>query len=283
MQAAKCLELRISADCIGEEDFAALAESFHTLGLSLETDAASGISTHVAWFGVEDDEPLQKARLSAAARLAGIPAQAISIRELAEQDWTTAWQQDWHGQNIGDALWVRPSFCPPPPAGLVDIVLDPGMAFGTGTHPTTRLCLAAIERICRRQAPASLLDMGAGSGILAIAALKLGVASALAIDMEADAVAACRSNASINGVDMRVEAGDRPPGQRFDLVVANILAGPLIDMAPSLAGCVGDTLILSGLLDEQTDMVCAPYLKEGLSVERTDSENGWAAIALRRP
>jgi len=282
MQAAKCLELRISADCLVEDAFNELTESLNSLGVSFETDAASGFSTYVAWFEASEDEQQQRARITSAALLAGVPPKAIAIHVLSEQDWSTAWQKDWHGQPVGNSLWVRPSFCPSGPVGNVDIVLDPGMAFGTGSHATTRLCLMAVERICRDKPPATLLDMGAGSGILAIAALKLGAGSALAIDMEEESVAACKTNAKMNDVSMQVERGSVPPEQAFELVVANILAGPLIDMAASLSACVGSTLVLSGLLNSQIEAVSKPYLDAELTIERVDSEGEWAAITLHR-
>jgi len=282
MQAGKCLELRISADFMSEDDFFTFAELLGALGISLETDAKSGISTHIAWFDAEPDEQRQRAKITAAALLAKVPAKAVSFNSLAEQDWATAWQKDWHGQPVGDSLWVRPSFCAASTDGRIDIVLDPGMAFGTGTHSTTRLCLQAIERICRDETPASILDMGAGSGLLAIAALKLGVTSALAIDMEEESVAACHENAAINAVSLEARLACIPPEGAFDLVVANILAGPLIDMAQALSACVGRTLVLSGLLVSQAESVSKPYLDAGLHIERSDSEGEWMAITLKR-
>ncbi len=282
MQAAKCLELRVSADFMHENVFAEFAEALGALGTALETDAASGISFHIAWFTAEEDEQQQRARLASATLLAGLPEKAVKLSSLAEQDWSTAWQKNWHGQPVGESLWVRPSFCPAAEADRIDIVLDPGMAFGTGSHPTTRLCLMAIERICRTWMPHTVLDMGAGSGILAIAALKLGANSALAIDMEEDAVAACKTNALINAVEMQTEMSRIPPGDTFDLVLANILASPLVEMAEGLSRCTGHTLVLSGLLTSQTDMVSHPYLDAGLRIERIDSEGDWAAITLQR-
>lgn len=122
--------------------------------------------------------------------------------------------------------------------------------------------------------------MGAGSGLLAIAALKLGAASALAIDMEQDSVDACSANADINGVRLEAKLDDTPPSQQFDLVVANILAAPLVWMAKELAACVGGRLILSGLLSEQVDDVAAAYIAEGLVEVRRDSQGEWASVEL---
>ena len=177
---------------------------------------------------------------------------------------------------------MRPSFREPPTDGRIDIVLDPGMAFGTGQHATTCLCLAAIERACAGSPPASLLDMGAGSGLLAIAAGKLGVQRIVAIDYDPISVEAAAVNAGINGVALESRLGDTPPAEVYALVVANILAGPLIDMARGLAACTGRRLILSGLLVEQVGAVKAAYEAENLSVDRVDHDGEWAAIELLR-
>ena len=162
--------------------------------------------------------------------------------------------------------------------GRIDIVLDPGMAFGTGTHPTTQLCLQAVERICEQHPPATVLDMGAGSGILAIAARKLGAHAALCIDMEEESVEACDSNAAINHVGLEARCDDTPPQQVFSLVVANILAAPLVWMAKELSACVGDRLVLSGLLTTQVDDVAAAYIAEGLQEVRRDVLGEWASV-----
>lgn len=283
MQAAKCLELRISADVMQEEAFDELAISLQALGQAVETEADSGACEFIAWFAMDEDEQACRGRLAAAMLLAGMDERSFTLNTLERQGWETAWQKDWHAMPVGERLWVRPSFCDGPVDGRLDIVLDPGMAFGTGTHPTTRLCLEAIERVCQEQAPQTLLDMGAGSGLLAIAALKLGVGSALAIDMETDSVEACRENAQINGVDLDVLLDDTPPLRRFELVVANILAAPLVWMAKELAGCVDKRLILSGLLTTQVDDVAAAYVAEGLVEVRRDSQEEWASVELVRP
>lgn len=282
MQVGKCLELRIDARAMDEETFRQLADSLDSLGQSLETDHASGRQTHVAWFEAGGDVQRQRARLKAALLLIGVEESDAGIRLLDETDWSTAWQKDWHGTQVGKRLWVRPSFCPPPSTEMVDIQLDPGMAFGTGTHATTRLCLQAIEDICIAEHPVTLLDMGAGSGILAIAGLKLGIKHAVAIDIEENSVEACQANARLNQVSMDVRLDDTPPNRRFDLVVANILAAPLIDMAPRLAACAGGRLVLSGLLQSQVEAVSAAYKQQGLIIDAVDVEDDWAAIRLHR-
>jgi len=280
MQAVKCLELRVEGTEITTEAFAGLAASLQTLGTSQETDADTGAVIRLAWFAMDADVAAQRARITAAALLAGAHPEHIRLHELGD-DWETAWQKNWQALPVGKRLWVRPSFCEPPTDGRIDIVLDPGMAFGTGQHATTQLCLAAIERICGEQAPQSMLDMGAGSGLLSIAAAKLGVKKVLAMDNDPTAVEACRVNAKINGVTIQSELGDTPPHATFDLVVSNILAGPLMDMAPKLAACVGKSLVLSGLLTMQAEDVCRTYREAGLTVVCTDTQEEWAAVELK--
>lgn len=280
MQEIKCLELKIEGSAMDEAVFQRLAESQHSLGVSLETDFDSGTHTHIAWFKLADDEQLQRAQLSAAALLSGAKSSQVELKLLGD-DWETAWQKNWHAMPVGEHLCVRPSFCEPLEGDYIEIVLDPGMAFGTGQHATTRLCLEAIERICAEKAPESVLDMGAGSGLLAIAAGKLGAKGIVAIDNDPISVEASRVNAGINGVALESLLDDTPPEQLFDLVVANILAGPLIEMAPKLAKCVGKHLVLSGLLREQVESVSQAYLDAGMQVVRTDAQEEWASVELK--
>ena len=275
MQVQNCLELRLDAGDIGEEAFAAQASRLHALGTAEEIDADSGARVYIAWF------PAGAAREPIMAAMRDLGAGEVQLSDLGD-DWETAWQRDWQGKAIGERLWVRPSFREPPTDGRIDIVLDPGMAFGTGQHATTCLCLAAIERACAGSPPASLLDMGAGSGLLAIAAGKLGVQRIVAIDYDPISVEAAAVNAGINGVALESRLGDTPPAEVYALVVANILAGPLIDMARGLAACTGRRLILSGLLVEQVGAVKAAYEAENLSVDRVDHDGEWAAIELLR-
>jgi ribosomal protein L11 methyltransferase len=281
MQVQTCLELRLPAGDIVEEAFAHMASRLSSFGSAEETDAESGARVYIAWFPVEADSEAQHARIMAQAQHLGAMPEDMVLTLLGD-DWETAWQKDWQGKAIGERLWVRPSFREPAPDGRIDIVLDPGMAFGTGQHATTCLCLRAIERACAGQPPVSLLDMGAGSGLLAIAAGKLGVRRIVAIDHDPVAVEAASVNADINGVALESRLGDTPPDAVFELVVANILAGPLVTMAPQLSVCTAHRLVLSGLLQTQVDEVRASYEAEGLSAERVDTEGEWASIELVR-
>ncbi|MDQ6992396.1 MAG: 50S ribosomal protein L11 methyltransferase [Mariprofundus sp.] len=272
----------MAAITMQESTFTELCETLQSLGVASETDADSGVCEYLAWFAIHGDEALDRAKLTAAVLLAGAGTDTFKLTTLEQEGWETAWQKDWHAMPVGERLWVRPSFCAGPVDERLDIVLDPGMAFGTGTHPTTRLCLEAIERIAVKHAPATLLDMGAGSGLLAIAAMKLGAGSALAIDMAEESVEACGVNAAINAVKLDVLLADTPPERSFELVVANILAAPLVWMASELSACVGDRLILSGLLTTQVDDVCAAYTAQGLTELRRDSMEEWSSVELTR-
>ncbi len=274
------LELRIPRKRMGEQDFAQLCDALYASGTAVQTDAKTGYAEHVAWFTTGDNPQKTRASIAAAAMLLDVPPEDICLNALGD-DWETAWQKDWKAMPVGQRLWVRPSFCEPPADGRIDIVLDPGMAFGTGSHATTQLCLEAIERICAECTPATMLDMGAGSGILAIAAAKLGITQVLAMDNDPDAVQACRKNAGINNVSIESWLRDSPPNRKFDLVVANILARPLIDMASKLAKCVGKHLVLSGLLREQVGDVANAYIEAGLTIVRTDTQEEWAAVELK--
>jgi len=278
MQAITCLELKIDGNAISEECFLQLAESQNTLGTSLETDYDSKVETRIAWFNINEDISIeeQRARLAGGALLLGAKPQQVTITLLGD-DWATAWQKHWKAMPVGERLWVRPSFCDAPSDDRIDIVLDPGMAFGTGTHPTTYLCLEAIERYCLKQAPASVLDMGAGSGLLAIAAGKLGAQDIHAIDYDPISVEASHANAAINHIQLTSTLGDTPPARSFELVIANILAGPLLGMAEPLAQCVDKHLILSGLLASQVALNIRVYEDAGLQHHATHIMGDWAS------
>ncbi|MDQ6979520.1 MAG: 50S ribosomal protein L11 methyltransferase [Mariprofundaceae bacterium] len=279
-----CLELRIAVHAIDETAFTALTEQFQAMGRGEESDVQTSKSVYIAWFNLVSDTT-QRAQIISMAMLLGVNEADISL-QLLDDSWETAWQKDWQAQAIGQRLCIRPSFCPTLPDRDVDIVLEPGMAFGTGTHPTTRLCLEAMEQYCQPSPPNSVLDMGAGSGLLAIAAIKLGAQGVLAIDYDADSVAACHSNALINHVTLAAELGDTPPVQTFELVVANILAGPLLNMAKGLAACTEKTLILSGLLVAQQTSICEAYQAHGLHLIQQWQQSGqgddWIALAFER-
>ena len=190
----------------------------------------------------------------------------LDFRDVPDADWVRAWMDTFQPMQFGRRLWIYPWTIEPPAGAGDDVVvrLDPGLAFGTGTHPSTALCLDYLAR--HRLDGYRVLDYGCGSGILAIAALKLGADAAVAYDIDPQAIQATRDNAGVNGVLGKLHA--IPHDQTLtpfgaDLVLANILAQPLISLAPLLASSAkrGSTIVLAGLLDRQADEVRAAYQK----------------------
>lgn len=219
------------------------------------------------------------------ARAAGIVRRDVPVSEtvtVADQDWVRATQAQFHPIRIEDDLWIVPTWRTAPNAEAVNIALDPGLAFGTGAHPSTRLCLSWLRH--NIAAGCSVLDYGCGSGILAIAAAKLGARGVVGIDIDAQAVAASAANARLNGVDATffdVDALDA--GATFDVVVANILANPLRVLAPALCSrtAVGGSIALAGILVAQADDVVASYAR-WLDLRAWRIDDDWVLLAGRR-
>lgn len=184
------------------------------------------------------------------------------IEALEDKDWSREWMDNFHPMQFGQRLWICPSWCDIPDPEAVNVMLDPGLAFGTGTHPTTALCLEWLDG--QDLSGKTLVDFGCGSGILAIAALKLGAERVIGIDIDPQALLASRENAKRNNIGDELELylpEDQPEGIQADILVANILAGPLEQLAPAMQGLVkpGAPLALSGLLPEQADKLLAVY------------------------
>jgi ribosomal protein L11 methyltransferase len=202
---------------------------------------------------------------------------------VPEQDWVRATQAQFTPLRITEALWIVPSWCEPIDPAAINLALDPGLAFGTGSHPTTRLCLRWLARELR--AGETVLDYGCGSGILAIAACRLGAARVVGTDVDPQALSASRANALRNGVEAAFLTVDRLRGERipFDVVVANILANPLVLLAPALAQRVrsGGRIVLSGILDAQAAAVVTAY-RRWFNIAVCDSDDGWVALAGAR-
>lgn len=217
-------------------------------------------------------------RVAVAAVAAGLEALTeVRYAEVAEQDWVRLTQSQFEPIRVNDRLWIVPSWHSAPDPAALNLVLDPGLAFGTGSHPTTRLCL---EWLCDRVRPGStLLDYGCGSGILGIAAARLGADPVVGIDIDPRALESAADNACNNGVAMTLRSTRETLNETFDLVVANILTNPLCLLAPLLAGRVvaGGRLALSGVLASQAGQVIdayAPYmaLRLGATLE------GWVRL-----
>lgn len=235
------------------------------------------VSRLVALFDATVDAAGALGEAAAALRKA-LPAHRTSA--LEDRDWVQATQSQFGPIAIGDRLSIVPTWCEPPPSGVV-IRLDPGLAFGTGSHPTTRLCLEWLVEQLR--GGESVLDYGCGSGVLAIAAAKLGATGVMGTDVDSQALRASRANARANGAQAEFVAPEALPPRTFDIVVANILANPLILLAPVLAARVrpGGRLALSGILDPQADAVVIAYSR-WFTLAACRRDEGWALLTGER-
>jgi len=210
-------------------------------------------------------------------------------RTVADEDWASSWQQHFPPLRIGSKLLIRPSWSDEPtaPADIV-LTLDPGRAFGTGTHATTALCLEVIARLADGpQPPVSVLDVGAGSGILALAAAALGAGTVLACEIDPEACQVAAENIAANGFAEQIEVTTTPLEQLpgcFDLVLANILAGENIRLAPHLVAHLhpGGHLALSGILIEQEPQVVAAFSTHPLALVTIDRREEWSCLVYRR-
>ncbi|MCC7487634.1 MAG: 50S ribosomal protein L11 methyltransferase [Burkholderiales bacterium] len=219
--------------------------------------------------------------LAQACARTGIGMPQYVTADVPDRDWVRATRSQFEPIRISRRLWIVPSWRTPPDPAAVNVVLDPGIAFGTGSHPTTRLCLAWLAR--EIAGGESVLDYGCGSGILAIAAMRLGAARASGIDVDPQALLAARGNALQNRVEVEFRAAADSSGAAADVVVANILAHPLIVLAPALAMLAvrGGRLALSGILAGQAGEVRAAYARWfDLAVESVDE--GWVLLAGAR-
>lgn len=207
-----------------------------------------------------------------------------SITAVPDADWVKITQAQFGPTQIGKRLWIVPSWSEPPEADAVNIRLDPGVAFGTGAHPTTRLCLTWLDENCH--AGLSVLDYGCGTGILAIAAAKLGAASVVGVDIDPQAVEAATANATTNAVAAKFHLPEGLGENRFDVVIANILANPLKTLAPSLLARLkaNGTLVLSGILSHQAEDVARAYREIDPCVKLSvwKEEEDWCCLVARR-
>ena len=212
---------------------------------------------------------------------AGIATPPFRVRAVAERDWVRASRDQFTPIRISQRLWIVPSWHDAPDPGAVVISLDPGLAFGTGSHPTTRLCLSWLERTLR--GGESVLDYGCGSGILAIAAMKLGAARADGVDIDGQALLAARANALHNQVQVTFHGAAEAIEQPAQIVVANILAHPLIVLAPLIAGLTAPRgrLALAGLLAPQADEVHRAYAA-WFDFDAPEQHEGWMLLTGTR-
>ena len=209
---------------------------------------------------------------------------AHKVEQLEDKDWEREWMDNFHPMKFGERLWVCPSWREIPEPDAVNVMLDPGLAFGTGTHPTTSLCLEWLEGLDLEGK--TVIDFGCGSGILAIAAIKLGAKKVIGIDIDPQAIIASKANAERNGVKDQLELylpQDQPENLIADVVVANILAGPLRDLSGVIKSLVKDQgeLAMSGVLDTQAEDV-ANYYRDQFDIAPIAEMQEWCRISGKK-
>lgn len=282
---------------VAERMAEALSDELMDLGalsVAIE-DAHAGTAQEQAIFG-EPDMPQQQfwqqsvvvALFDETADVASVLAQAAEhlnlkldaykLETLPEQDWVRLTQSQFDPIQISPRLWITPTWHDTPDASAINLRLDPGLAFGTGSHPTTHLCLQWLDG--HLAGGESVLDYGCGSGILAIAALKLGAGSAVGVDIDPQAMIASRDNATQNAVQAAFYLPHELPEGQFDVVVANILANPLRMLGEMLAQRTktAGRIVLSGILAEQVDEMQAIYA-QWFEMNPAITENGWACLS----
>jgi len=300
-------ELVLQADKVSEVDIEAIGDALIELGalsVSVE-DAEADTESEQAIYG-EPGLPAPRgawprstlralfaseaaATLAVTRLLAEQHAGVVSVGSLQpvdEQDWVRLTQSQFAPVEITPSFWIVPSWHEPPSAAEQVIRLDPGLAFGTGTHPTTRMCLRWIARHADAMRGARVLDYGCGSGILAIGAARFGATSIDAVDIDPAAVASTEANARANAVVLDAGLPERAGvgGVGYQVVFANILASPLKLLAPLLASHVapGGELLLAGILERQADELRTAYAAH-LTIDVGDAEDGWILMTGRRP
>ena len=205
----------------------------------------------------------------------------VKLEQLEDRPWVREWMSNFHPMQFGERLWIYPSWSEPPDDASIKILLDPGLAFGTGNHPTTALCLAWLDG--EDLAGKTVLDYGCGSGILAIAAAKLGAGKIVATDIDPQALQATQDNAQRNGLPADAIHTCFPEdleAATYDVVIANILAGPLVKLSSNILGHLkpGGRLALSGILQEQAEMVSAAY-SSALTEAHVATQEDWVRIS----
>jgi len=222
------------------------------------------------------------------------PMPEPTFNTVRDEDWAEAWKKHYHPVRLGRRLYIRPEWSAIPDMRPDDIVLalDPGMAFGTGTHPTTQLCLIAAEELLADWPAVDVLDLGCGSGILGIAAIKLGARRVLALDTDPLAVTSAQENAARNGVtdQITIQQGSldtlRASSRHFDLLLVNILAKVIVEMCDQGLGDVlraGGKAVFSGIIEDQADDVEAALRRTGLEPYRRRAQGDWVLIEARKP
>ncbi len=285
------VSLQITADA--EEAVAALLESLFGQTASIYTDAETNRTTCTVFLSSRPDRPALQ-RLQAGLyriREFGLNRGAghIAVRRIRKEDWADSWKRHFKSFTIGSQLLVKPSWSRRRVAGSQKlVVIDPGLSFGTGQHPTTRFCLTQLANVRDRNASQSFLDAGTGSGILAIGAAKLGYSPVAAFDFDPIAVSVARQNAIKNRVRLKILCADIArlvPSEKYDVVCANLTADLLERCARKLKVLLrpAGVLILAGILRTEFDSIRSRFEEPGFSLLARRTESEWASLALRGP
>jgi len=253
----------------------ALSEALIDAGAGSVDLEPLGRGTRLTALAAHDADP--RALLASAAKAAGIASPDFRARPLKDEDWVRRSQSEFGPLRAGARLWIVPTWHTPPAPPAIVVRLDPGLAFGTGSHPSTRLILAVLEEQVRGEL--RVLDYGCGSGILGIAAAKLGASRIDAVDVDAQALEVARENARLNGVALRACLPEALAAGDYDLVLANILARPLIDLAPEIGTRTRaeGRVLLSGILESQAAEVQAAYAAR-FETRVLARDEGWTLI-----
>jgi len=205
--------------------------------------------------------------------------QAFKVEQLEDKDWIREWMDQFKPMQFGERLWIVPSWTQPPEPDAVNLMLDPGMAFGTGTHPTTAQCLTWLDQNTPKNL--TVIDYGCGSGVLALAASKLGAKSVAGTDIDPQAITASDQNAKRNNADIAFKLVKDFDSEPVDLLIANILAGPLKALAEEFDRLLkpGGTLVLSGLLTSQAEELQTHYQAFGITLNTSISQDEWGLLA----
>ncbi|MBV8465545.1 MAG: 50S ribosomal protein L11 methyltransferase [Burkholderiales bacterium] len=289
-------ELRLHADSTHAERLSDALFDLGALSVSIE-DAAAGTAAEKPIFG-EPGEPVEQLWdisvvvalleegadadliVAAAANAAGVEAPTYTVAKVEEQDWVRLTQSQFDPIQVSERLWITPTWHEPT-ADAINIALDPGLAFGTGSHPTTWLCLQWLDKEIGQGE--TVLDYGCGSGILAIAAKLMGAGETHGVDIDPQAMVASRQNAEQNKVDIAFYLPDASPAREYDVVVANILTNPLRMLEPLLASRCrkGGRLVLSGILAEQAGEIEAIYGAD-FDIAVSATREGWVRMVGTR-
>ncbi len=274
------LEAGALSACIEDADAGTPDEQPQFGEPGLETRPAWEHSRILALFEPDADVAAMLADVASQIGLDGAPEFTVEV--LEEQNWVQLTQSQFDPIRVSERLWIVPSWHESPDPQAINLILDPGMAFGTGSHPTTRLCLEWLEK--NATSGCSLLDYGCGSGILAIAGAKLGAAKVAGVDIDPQAVEAARANAERNAVVAQFADSAEPVAGEYDLVVANILSNPLRVLAPAICAHVrsGGRLALSGILCEQAEEIIDIY-RQWLPLQVADVREDWVCLSGVKP